>query len=194
MNPNSNNEYKYVSEDDDKTDLWFMTKAIEMHEMMEQEGGQSSRSRQAIYREYDDAEACLMRDYFGVVNNDITILNNSPLFDGLLDDIAPVAPFLLGATRWTRTGREKYIGEKGFGRMFLLTLRKTWEELFEDTMPSVQRMDENGSSDLVLFQNALAEFETGYKHPFTMEACWRILKNHEAWTEVEMPSYQQRNN
>nr|GEZ75866.1 hypothetical protein [Tanacetum cinerariifolium] len=26
--------------------------------------------------------------------------------------------------------------EKGFGRMFLITLRKTWEELFENTMPS----------------------------------------------------------
>ncbi|GJZ48151.1 hypothetical protein Tco_0601983 [Tanacetum coccineum] len=64
--------------------------------------------------------------------------------------------------------------------------------LFEDTIPSVQRMDENGSSGLVLFQNVLAEFETGYIHPFTMEACWRILKNHEAWTEVEMPSFNQR--
>nr|GEW45374.1 hypothetical protein [Tanacetum cinerariifolium] len=51
---------------------------------------------------------------------------------------------------------------------------------------SVQRIDENGYSDLVLFQNA-----AGYGHPFTMKACWRILKNHEAWTEVEMPSYQQ---
>nr|GEW11189.1 hypothetical protein [Tanacetum cinerariifolium] len=56
--------------------------------------------------------------------------------------------------------------------------------LFEDTM------DENGSSDLVLFPNVLAEFQTGYGHPFTMKACWRILKNHEAWTEVEMPTYQ----
>ncbi|GJR38792.1 hypothetical protein Tco_1214476 [Tanacetum coccineum] len=53
-------------------------------------------------------------------------------------------------------------------------------------------MDENGPSDLVLFQNALAEFETGYGHLFTMEACWRILKNYEAWTEVEMPSFNQR--
>nr|GEV29048.1 hypothetical protein [Tanacetum cinerariifolium] len=41
--------------------------------------------------------------------------------------------------------------------------------LFEDTIPSVQRMDENGSSGLVLFQNALAEFEIGYGHPFTIE-------------------------
>ncbi|GJZ42786.1 hypothetical protein Tco_0590041 [Tanacetum coccineum] len=81
--------------------------------------------------------------------------------------------------------------------------------LFEDTIPSslngspkiaafsvvydiVQRMDENGSSDLVLFQNSLAEFETGYEHPFTMEACWRILKNHAAWTEIEMPLFNQR--
>ncbi|GKA29207.1 ALP1-like protein isoform X1 [Tanacetum coccineum] len=32
---------------------------------------------------------------FGVAgaNNDLTVLNNSPLFDDLLDDIAPLAPF-----------------------------------------------------------------------------------------------------
>nr|GEU61113.1 UBN2 domain-containing protein [Tanacetum cinerariifolium] len=51
-------------------------------------------------------------------------------------------------------------------------------------------MDENGSSDLVLFQNALAEFQTGYGRPFTMEACWRILKNHPAWSEVEEKAYE----
>ncbi|GJY54111.1 hypothetical protein Tco_0445775 [Tanacetum coccineum] len=61
---------------------------------------------------------------------------------------------------------------------------------FSVVYDSVQRMDENGSSNLVLFQNALAEFQNGYGHPFTMEACWRILKNHEAWTEVEMSTYQ----
>ncbi|GJY64951.1 hypothetical protein Tco_0466411 [Tanacetum coccineum] len=36
---------------------------------------------------------------------------------------------------------------------------------FSVVYDSVQRMDENGSSNLVLFQNALAEFETGYGHP-----------------------------
>nr|GEX39960.1 hypothetical protein [Tanacetum cinerariifolium] len=41
---------------------------------------------------------------------------------------------------------------------------------FSVVYDSVQRMDENGSSDLVLFQNALAEFQTGYGHPFTMKA------------------------
>ncbi|GKD06145.1 hypothetical protein Tco_1181119 [Tanacetum coccineum] len=54
----------------------------------------------------------------------------------------------------------------------------------------LRRMDENGSSDLVLFQNALAKFQTGYEQPFTMEACWRILKNHPAWSKVEVPTYQ----
>ncbi|GKE13167.1 hypothetical protein Tco_1416718 [Tanacetum coccineum] len=61
---------------------------------------------------------------------------------------------------------------------------------FSVVYDSVQRIDENGSSDLVLFQNALAEFQTGCGHPFTVEACWRILKNHAAWTEIEMPTYQ----
>ncbi|GKD18849.1 hypothetical protein Tco_1208007 [Tanacetum coccineum] len=61
---------------------------------------------------------------------------------------------------------------------------------FSVVYDSVQQMDENGSSDLVLFQNASAEYQTGYEHPFTMEAYWRILKNHPAWSEVEVPTYQ----
>ncbi|GJZ61838.1 hypothetical protein Tco_0617975 [Tanacetum coccineum] len=65
---------------------------------------------------------------------------------------------------------------------------------FSVAYDGVQRMDENGSSDLVLFQNALAEFQTMYGHPFTMVVCWRILKKHHAWTEIEVPTYQQRNN
>ncbi|GJY52624.1 hypothetical protein Tco_0443471 [Tanacetum coccineum] len=42
----------------------------------------------------------------------------------------------------------------------------------------VKERDENGSSDLVVFQNALAEYETQYGHTFTLEPCWRILKNY----------------
>ncbi|GJV59332.1 hypothetical protein Tco_1465432 [Tanacetum coccineum] len=64
---------------------------------------------------------------------------------------------------------------------------------FSVVYDGVQRMDENGSSNLVLFQNALAEFQIVYGHPFTMVACWRILKNLPAWTEIEVPTYQQRN-
>ncbi|GJZ74420.1 hypothetical protein Tco_0638566 [Tanacetum coccineum] len=65
---------------------------------------------------------------------------------------------------------------------------------FSVVYDSVQRMDESGSSNLALFQKALAEFETQYGHPFTIEACWRILKNHAAWTEIEMPLFNQRRN
>ncbi|GJX84865.1 hypothetical protein Tco_0335639 [Tanacetum coccineum] len=46
---------------------------------------------------------------------------------------------------------------------------------------SVQLMDENWSSNLVLFQNALAEFETEYGHPFTME---QLLLDEEALRET----------
>nr|GEU94067.1 hypothetical protein [Tanacetum cinerariifolium] len=63
--------------------------------------------------------------------------------------------------------------------------------VFSVVYDGVQRMDENGSSDLVRFQNALAEFQTVYGHPFTMVAYWRILKNNPAWTEIEVPTYQQ---
>ncbi|GKC37960.1 hypothetical protein Tco_1050344 [Tanacetum coccineum] len=66
MNLNSNGENEYVSENNNKSDIWFMTKALELHEMMEQEEmGQTSNSRQPIYREYDEAGERLMRDYFG---------------------------------------------------------------------------------------------------------------------------------
>ncbi|GKA77317.1 ALP1-like protein isoform X1 [Tanacetum coccineum] len=59
-------------------------------------------------REWVEAEARLMADYFGPrpkypdyyyrlrvagANNDLTVLNNSSLFDDLLDGIDPVAPF-----------------------------------------------------------------------------------------------------
>nr|GEV66008.1 CLIP-associated protein [Tanacetum cinerariifolium] len=50
---------------------------------------------------------------------------------------------------------------------------------FNVVYDSVQRIDDNGSSDLILFQNAFAEFQTGYGHPFTMEAPLRVASpNH----------------
>ncbi|GJR38292.1 hypothetical protein Tco_1213976 [Tanacetum coccineum] len=65
MNPNYD-ENEYVFEDDNEREVWFMTKALELHEMMEQEEmGETSFSRQPIHREYDVAEERVMRDYFG---------------------------------------------------------------------------------------------------------------------------------
>nr|GEW92571.1 hypothetical protein [Tanacetum cinerariifolium] len=42
---------------------------------------------------------------------------------------------------------------------------------FSVVYDGVQRLDKSGSSNLALFQKALAEFEMQYEHPFTMEAC-----------------------
>nr|GEV22072.1 7-deoxyloganetin glucosyltransferase-like [Tanacetum cinerariifolium] len=41
---------------------------------------------------------------------------------------------------------------------------------FSFVSDSVRRTNENGSFDLVLFQSALFEYQTGYRQPFTMEA------------------------
>ncbi|GKF95130.1 hypothetical protein Tco_0287865, partial [Tanacetum coccineum] len=94
---------------------------------------------------------------------------------------------------------EKEIGENIRGYDAIVT---KWKNLirpkivaFSVVYDSVQRMDECGSSNLAVFQKALAEFETQYEHAFTIKACWRIFKNHDAWTEIEMPLFnQQRNN
>ncbi|GKC63633.1 ALP1-like protein [Tanacetum coccineum] len=95
MNPNYD-EKEYVSEDDNESDILFMTKALEMHEMMEREEmGQTSNTRQSIQREYDMAEE-------PGADNDLTILNNSPLFGDLLKDIAHVAPFLVNGVQYEK--------------------------------------------------------------------------------------------
>nr|GFA34151.1 hypothetical protein [Tanacetum cinerariifolium]GFA34171.1 hypothetical protein [Tanacetum cinerariifolium] len=68
------------------------------------QGESSRRSRKAINRDRYIAEARLLADYFGPspkypdyyfrrANNDLTVLNHSPLFDDILDDIATVVPF-----------------------------------------------------------------------------------------------------
>nr|GEW13419.1 retrovirus-related Pol polyprotein from transposon TNT 1-94 [Tanacetum cinerariifolium] len=52
--------------DDNVSDIWFRTKSLELHEMMEREEmGQTSNTRQPIQREYDMAEERLTRDYVG---------------------------------------------------------------------------------------------------------------------------------
>nr|GEY82176.1 hypothetical protein [Tanacetum cinerariifolium] len=58
----------------------------------------------------------------------------------------------------------------------------------------VKQRDENGSSDLVVFQNALPEYETQYGQAFTLEPCWRILQNGPVWTEVEISLFNRINN
>ena len=54
---------------------------------------------------------------------------------------------------------------------------------------NVERRNENGSSDLLVYQQACAEYEVQYKLPFMLDSCWQILKDQFAWKDVEMPSF-----
>ncbi|GKB48095.1 ALP1-like protein [Tanacetum coccineum] len=105
MSDSSN--YSNMSDLDDIEDIELV--------MQLKQGESSRRSRKAINRDRDVAEARLgdkkyptimlevvasydlwiWHAFFGVAgaNNDLTVLNHSPLFDDLLDDIALVVPF-----------------------------------------------------------------------------------------------------
>nr|GEV97267.1 hypothetical protein [Tanacetum cinerariifolium] len=75
-------------------DIELIMQAIKQDQSLQQNEVESSRrTRKAIKRECDLDEARLMADYFASANNDLTVLNNSLLFDELLDDIAPMVTF-----------------------------------------------------------------------------------------------------
>ncbi|GJV08410.1 hypothetical protein Tco_1346066 [Tanacetum coccineum] len=59
---------------------------------------------------------------------------------------------------------------------------------------NVQRLNERESCNLTLLQKALAEYETQYGRDFILEMCWRILKDHAAWREIEMLLFNQQHN
>ncbi|GKA76475.1 hypothetical protein Tco_0782936 [Tanacetum coccineum] len=43
-----------------------------------------------------------------------------------------------------------------------------------------------GRVNSLCIKKRLAEYEAQYEHPFTLEPCWNILKDHAAWKCVEM--------
>ncbi|GKB20161.1 reverse transcriptase domain-containing protein [Tanacetum coccineum] len=77
---------------------------FKQYEAMEEDEAESSvkHTKRYIARDRELAEDKLRRDYFGDentppmvpgTNNDLNVLYGSPLFDGLLADKAPEAPF-----------------------------------------------------------------------------------------------------
>nr|GEZ95091.1 hypothetical protein [Tanacetum cinerariifolium] len=48
---------------------------------------------------------------------------------------------------------------------------------------------ESGSNDLDVYQKACAKYKMMYMHEFTLEHCYNILKDHQDWLEIEMPSF-----
>ncbi|GKB28994.1 ALP1-like protein isoform X1 [Tanacetum coccineum] len=109
-----------LSDIDDFDDLEMIMQQVQAEQEEEEEEAERVRHRNYISRERIEAEERLKADYFGPnpkyplyyfrkryhmsreifleivsagANNDLTVLNNSSLFDDLLDDIALVAPF-----------------------------------------------------------------------------------------------------
>nr|GEW28143.1 protein ALP1-like [Tanacetum cinerariifolium] len=78
-------------------------KAIEYHEWLLQQEAQPRLTRTPIFRDREDAERRLRADYFddhSGANNDINVLDNSPLFDDLLDDLAPVVSYVVNGVEY----------------------------------------------------------------------------------------------
>ncbi|GJZ13382.1 ALP1-like protein isoform X1 [Tanacetum coccineum] len=123
MNQNNNDDEERqptVFEIDEETDVHFLEQAYAYHQQLVAEENRPRLTRNPINRDREGAEERLMADYFNdhcrdntkgeikkyptimVVageNNDINVLDinvldNSQLFDDLLDDKAPVAPYV----------------------------------------------------------------------------------------------------
>ncbi|GKC06875.1 ALP1-like protein, partial [Tanacetum coccineum] len=109
MNQNNDDDEERqptVFEIDEETDVHFLEQAYAYHQQLVAEEDRPRLTRNPINRDREGAEERLMADYFndhcrfvdlacvfGVAgpNNDINVLDNSPLFDDLLDDKAPAA-------------------------------------------------------------------------------------------------------
>ncbi|GKE82306.1 ALP1-like protein isoform X1 [Tanacetum coccineum] len=93
MSDSSN--YSNMSDLDDIADIDLVMQLINEDQQMQ--GESSRRSRKAINRERDVAEARFvdLTRFFRVAGaiNDLTVLNHSLLFDDLLDDITLVVPY-----------------------------------------------------------------------------------------------------
>ncbi|GKC81638.1 ALP1-like protein [Tanacetum coccineum] len=81
---------------DDESDVYFLQQAYQYHETLVEDENRPVLTRNPIYRDQEGSEDRLMGDYFDepCANNDINVLDNSPLFDDLLGDKAPVSPFV----------------------------------------------------------------------------------------------------
>ncbi|GJV90118.1 hypothetical protein Tco_1534056 [Tanacetum coccineum] len=48
---------------------------------------------------------------------------------------------------------------------------------------------ESGTNDLDVYHKACAEYKMIYKQDFTLEHCYNVLKDHQGWLDVEMPTF-----
>nr|GEW03565.1 protein ALP1-like [Tanacetum cinerariifolium] len=99
MNPNDDEKERQPNsfDVDDESDVYFLQQAYEYHKCLVEEENRLVLTRNPIHRDREKAEDRLMDDYFDdpCANNNINVLDNSPLFDDLLDEKATVAPFVV---------------------------------------------------------------------------------------------------
>ncbi|GKD35390.1 ALP1-like protein isoform X1 [Tanacetum coccineum] len=133
------NQNRTVFDIDEKTDAFYLQKAVEYHKWLIQQEAQPRSTRTPIFRDREDAERRLRADYFddhlswqgqygrgdkkyptimleavasqdlwiwhafyGMTgaNNDINVLDNSPLFDDLLDDLVYVVQYVINGVQY----------------------------------------------------------------------------------------------
>nr|GFA04761.1 hypothetical protein [Tanacetum cinerariifolium] len=159
---------------DDETDVWFMMQVYKYNQRLQGEQNRPRLTRNPIFRERDDAKARLMRDYFidgcknGKIvqnhgrgntvpdaNNSIIFLDNSLLFDELLDDIALVTPFVVNGVGFENgyyLADEIYPQWKTFVKSF-------WSQMTRNvvTLKGDRKVHERMSNVLLVFSKDVEE-------------------------------------
>nr|GEV85597.1 DNA polymerase alpha subunit B [Tanacetum cinerariifolium] len=54
---------------------------------------------------------------------------------------------------------------------------------------NVEANHESGTNDLDVYHKACAEYKMIYKQDFTLGHCYNVLKDHQVWIDIEMPSF-----
>nr|GEU94019.1 hypothetical protein [Tanacetum cinerariifolium] len=114
---NQNQIGRTVFDIDEESDAFYFQKAIEYYEWLLQQEAQPRLTRAPIFRDREDAERRLRADYFDDHYN-------SPLFDDLLDDLAPAVPYV-------KMRIEQY---------FFMTNYSLWEVILNGDSPSPTRI------------------------------------------------------
>nr|GEW33196.1 protein ALP1-like [Tanacetum cinerariifolium] len=111
MNQNNDDDEERqptVFEIDEETDVYFLEQAYAYHQQLVAKENCPRLTRNPINRDREGAEERLMADYFNNhcmvagANNDINVLDNSSLFDDLLDDRSHVAPYVVNGIEFEK--------------------------------------------------------------------------------------------
>nr|GEY84501.1 protein ALP1-like [Tanacetum cinerariifolium] len=114
-----------------------------------------------IHRDREEAERTLMADYFVVYSgakNDINVLDNSSLFEDLLNDIALVAPPVVNKVGFEK---EYYLADRIYPQWAIFV--KPFSIVNDEKHSFFKRQQESARKDV--------------GHPFgLLQGCWGIIQ------------------